>query len=111
LDAYPDQVFQAKVAKIYPLLNRQEQSFRVDAYFVDKIPVKLYGLNIEANIVIKEREKALVIPRRALGKGDSVLVRRGNYTKKIKIRVGAQDRDYAEVVAGLPDSSTVIMQP
>jgi multidrug efflux pump subunit AcrA (membrane-fusion protein) len=112
MDAYPDRVFHAKVTKIYPLLNKQEQSFRVDAYFQEQVPVKLYGLNIEANIVIKDNEKALVIPRKALGKGDSVLVRIGNETRKIRIKVGAVDQQYAEVLGGLPDSSTIIiMQP
>jgi multidrug efflux pump subunit AcrA (membrane-fusion protein) len=111
MDAYPDKIFRAKITKIYPLLNKQEQSFRVDAYFVEDFPVKLYGLNIEANIMIKEKDKAMAIPRKAVGRGDSVLVRIGKEIKKIKITVGGQDQDYVEVLAGLPDSSTVIMQP
>ena len=111
MDAYPDRIFRAKVSKIYPLLNKQEQSFRVDAYFIEDVPVKLYGLNIEANIIIKEKEKAMVIPRRSLGRGDSVLVRKGKETKRMKIKVGDQDQDYTEVLAGIPDSSTIIVQP
>ena len=110
LDAYPDKIFHARVEKIYPLLNKQEQSFRVDALFMDSMPVKLYGLNIEANIILHDKVSALVIPKAALMSGDSVMVKEKGMTKKIKIRKGAEDKDYVEVLSGLDRSYKLIIQ-
>jgi HlyD family secretion protein len=110
LDAFQDKVFHARVAKIYPLLNKQEQSFRVDALFEDGMPLKLYGLNIEANIVIKEKVSAMVIPKAALFGEDSVMVKNSSGLSKVKIRKGAEDKDYVQVLEGLNNTSEIITQ-
>ncbi|HTQ29063.1 MAG TPA: efflux RND transporter periplasmic adaptor subunit [Puia sp.] len=110
MDAYPDKIFRARIEKIYPLLNKQEQSFRVDAIFEEPIPISLYGLNIEANIVLQEKARALVIPKKALLKGDSVMVRQGDHIAIVKIRKGAEDKEFVQVLSGL-DSSVTIIQP
>jgi multidrug efflux pump subunit AcrA (membrane-fusion protein) len=110
MDAYPGKIFQAHVQKIYPLLNRQEQSFRVDALFDNVIPVQLYGLNLEANIVLTENVNALVIPKTALFKGDSVLLKKNGKVVKTKIHTGIEDKDYVQVVEGLDPSSTIIIE-
>ena len=110
MDAYPEKIFHARIEKIYPLLNKVEQSFRVDAVFEDEMPVKLYGLNIEANIVL-DKKQALVIPKKALLKGDSVLVKQGTATAKVKVTTGAADDEYVQVTAGLTHSSILIIQP
>jgi HlyD family secretion protein len=110
MDAYPDRIFHAHVEKIYPLLNKVEQSFRVDAIFEDEMPLKLYGLNVEANIVLANKSKAMVIPKNALLAGDSVLVKKGNTAAKVKIKKGISDKDFVQVLGGLPDSSILIIQ-
>ncbi len=110
MDAWPNRIFHARIRKIYPLLNKQEQSFRVDAVFEDELPQQLYGLNIEANIVLHEKEKVMVIPKKALLPGDSVLVKEEGKTAKVKIRKGAADDEYVEVVSGLNKSSVIIIQ-
>jgi multidrug efflux pump subunit AcrA (membrane-fusion protein) len=110
MDAYPNKIFQAHVQKIYPLLNRQEQSFRVDAIFDNVIPVQLYGLNLEANIVLTENVNALVIPKTALLKGDSVLLKKDGKVVRTKIRTGIEDKDYVQIVEGLDPSSTLIIE-
>ncbi|MGZ5133496.1 MAG: efflux RND transporter periplasmic adaptor subunit [Flavitalea sp.] len=109
MDAYPGKTFSATLYKIYPLLNKVEQSFRVDALFDEELPVKVYGLNIEANIVIKEKVPALVIPKAAVLKGDSVLIREGDKTRAIKITRGVEDRDWVQVTTGLHSISQQIV--
>ncbi|HSC38556.1 MAG TPA: efflux RND transporter periplasmic adaptor subunit [Chitinophagaceae bacterium] len=110
MDAYPNKVFHARITKIYPLLNKQEQSFRVDARFEDVLPQQLYGLNIEANIVLHEKEKVMVIPRKALLPGDSVLVKENGTTARVKIQKGASDNEYVQVTGGLNPSSVLIIE-
>ena len=110
MDAWPNKIFRARIRKIYPLLDKQEQSFRVDAVFEDELPQQLYGLNIEANIVLHEKASVLVIPKKALLPGDSVLVKEDGRTTKVKIAKGASDDNYVQVVSGLNQSSVIIIQ-
>ena len=79
--------------------------------FDEELPVKVYGLNIEANIVIKEKVTALVVPKQAIMKGDSVLVKEGNRVVAVKITKGVEDDSWVEVTNGLNSvSQSIIIQ-
>ena len=109
IDAYPNQVFNASVSKIYPLVNAREQSIRVDAKFVDAFPGYYNGLALEANIVIQQKEKALVIPKKALQSGDSLLIKTDQGNKKIKINKGIETLDEVEILEGLNKETPIIL--
>jgi multidrug resistance efflux pump len=108
IDMYGDQPFKARVEKIYPMLTKQDQSFRVDAAFVDALPATFAGVTVEANIIVSQKEKALVIPKALLLKGDSVLVKTANGEQKVKIRKGAENFDVVEVLGGLDGNTELI---
>jgi multidrug efflux pump subunit AcrA (membrane-fusion protein) len=110
MDAFPDKVFKAHISKVYPYLNKVEQSFRVDAILDEPVPVEMYGLNLEANIVIAENKQVLAIPKAALLKGDSVIIKNGKETKKVKIIKGIEDDAWVEVLGGIDKSSTIIIE-
>lgn len=110
MDAYDDKVFKASIKKIYPFLNKVEQSFRVDATFDEQLPVGIYGLNLEANIVLTKNKEVLVIPRNALLKGDSVMVKMDGEAKRVKITTGIADDEWVEVKEGLGKDATIIIE-
>lgn len=111
IDTYHDQVVEAKVSKIYPVLNGQSQTFRVDAHFTSFPKKKLYaGLTAEANIIIQHKNKALTIPRAYLIGEDSVQVKRNGENQTVKIKKGAENFEYIEVVAGLDSTSVLLMK-
>lgn len=111
MDAYPGKTFSATLHRIYPLLNKVEQSFRVDALFNEELPAKVYGLNIEANIVIKENVQALVIPKEAVIKGDSVVLKKDNKLISVKITRGVEDNQWVQVTQGLHSiSQSIVLQ-
>lgn len=110
MDAFADQIFHAEITRIYPMLNRVEQSIRVDATLLDTLPQQLYGLNVEANIVIREAENALVIPKALLLPGDSVWVMKGKEKRKVKIQRGVEDAQRVQVKSGLTENSQLILK-
>lgn len=110
MDAYGDKVFKAKVTKIYPKLNKVDQSFRVDADFVGESPSAYYGLTVEANIVISKNPKALTIPKAYLVGKDSVWIEEGKEKKKIKVLKGAENFELVEVKAGLTEKSVLVKE-
>jgi multidrug efflux pump subunit AcrA (membrane-fusion protein) len=101
IDAYPDKTFNARVTKIYPLINKQQQSIRVDADLTDQLPGVFSGLALEANIIIQKKEKALVIPKAALLPGDSLNLKTPEGFRKIKVVKGIETMDEVEIVQGL----------
>jgi multidrug resistance efflux pump len=111
IDIYQDRTFKAKVEKVYPMLTKQDQSFRVDAAFIEALPARFVGVTAEANIVISRKERALVIPKALVLKGDSVLVKNADgTTAKVKIRKGAETFDVVEILSGLSDSSQLVVK-
>jgi multidrug efflux pump subunit AcrA (membrane-fusion protein) len=109
IDTYKNRVFKAKVSKIYPMLNEREQSFRVDAVFIEEPPRLYAGLTVEANIVIQQKDRALTIPKTYLIGEDSVQVEQNGQTRQIKIEKGAENLEYIEVLSGLDTNSVVVM--
>lgn len=98
LDSYKNQVFEAKVAKIYPIMKEQSRTFKIEAHFI-KLPKKLYpNLSVEANIVIQTKKNAMTIPKDYLLKGDSIQV---NETEKRKVKIGLSDYQKVEILEGL----------
>jgi multidrug efflux pump subunit AcrA (membrane-fusion protein) len=111
MDAFPNKVFNAKITRIYPVLNKAEQSFRVDAEFAEPLPINIYGLNIEANILITENKQVVTIPKRAVLKGDSVMIKQAGKTQAIKIEKGIEDDQMVEIKPNsIPSTSLIILQ-
>ncbi len=109
IDAYPEKLFRGKIAKVYPLVDTRQQSLRVDAILNEKLPNLFSGLAVEANIIIREKKNALVIPRLAILKGDSVWVAEGGNKKKIKVTRGIETLEETEIVQGLTAESKIIV--
>ncbi|MFN3847886.1 MAG: efflux RND transporter periplasmic adaptor subunit [Spirosomataceae bacterium] len=109
IDVFGDKVFKSRITKIYPKLNKADQTFRVDAEFVGEKPNAYYGLSVEANIVITQNPKALTIPK-AYVVNDSVWVLENGDKKRIKIVKGAENIELVEIKSGLTDKSVIVIE-
>ena len=108
MDLHKGKIFKAKVVKIYPVLNEQNQSIRVDAEFVDVPPTLVANALVEANIIITEKDKVLTLPKKYVI-GDSVKVK--GQDKYVHIKRGIENTEDVEVIEGLTiDSEIVIPQ-
>ncbi|WP_435625274.1 efflux RND transporter periplasmic adaptor subunit [Flagellimonas sp.] len=106
LDAYGDEVFEAKLSKIYPRKDERSQTFKVEATFTSP-PKKLYpGLSGEANIVIAEKDETLTIKKEYLLDGDKVLTDEG----EVSVKIGIQSLDKVEILSGI-DENTALLKP
>jgi HlyD family secretion protein len=107
MDSFKDQVFEAKVTRIYPIMNSQSKSFTIEAEFT-KAPPKLYpNLTLEANIVTQVKSETLVIPRSYLWMNDQVITESGD---TIPVKVGIKTYQYAEILEGI-DAKTPLILP
>lgn len=106
MDAFSNQIFEAKVTRILPNLNTRSQTFIAEAVFTKKPPVLYPGLSAEANIVISQKEKAMVIPVQYISNSNVVHTSKG---EKV-VKTGIRSIGMIEVISGL-DSSDVLMMP
>lgn len=110
IDIFKEQIFKAKISKIYPQINGTEQSFRVDAEFEGQTPITLSGLSVEANIIIQRKESVWAIPKKILVGQDSVWVKRNGKTEKIKIQKGIENYDFVEIMGNVNENTTFIQK-
>jgi len=105
LDAYPEELFTARVHRIYPKKDERNQTFKVEAKF-ETIPKILYpGLSGEGNIHISSKKEALVIPKQYLIEKDNVSTDEG----LVKIQAGLQTLDSIEILSGINEETWIYL--
>lgn len=110
IDAYPGKVYEARLTRIYAKIDPRDQSLRVDAALKDTLPAHYTGMALEANIVIREKADALVIPRSLLLPGDSVLVQEADEARRVKVAVGLSTLNEVEITSGIT-AQTQLLKP
>lgn len=110
IDAYPERIFRAEIARVYPMVDRKQQSVRADADLKEKLPGWFSGLALEANIIISRKEKAIVIPKTSLLAGDSVLVKTEDGPRKTWVKKGIETLDEVEILEGIDTGKMLVMK-
>ena len=105
LDSYRDKVFEARLTKIYPIMNERSKTFLAEAEFVKAPTLLLPNVTFEANLILREKNKALLIPRNCLVNDSTVLLADG---KEHRIKTGLKDYRMIEVLNGLQISDKLL---
>jgi multidrug efflux pump subunit AcrA (membrane-fusion protein) len=105
MDAYKGKVFEAIVNRILPIMDERTKSFKVEAAFT-KAPAKLYPNNtLEANILINEKKKAILLPRSFVINDSMVNRKNGGLTR---IKTGLKNYQYIEVISGISADDEIL---
>lgn len=107
LNSYKNIVFSAMVTKINPIMNVQNKSFTVEADFLNPPEVLFPNISFEANILIRKKENAILIPRDYLLNDTTVFDKKGN---AIKVSTGLRDYEMIEILSGI-DLNTELRKP
>lgn len=97
LEAYGETIFESKISKIYPKKDERNQTFTVEAIFVNQPKILYPGLSGEANIIIDKKENVLTLPKTYLINGNTVKTDQGYVT----VKTGLQNMDYIEIRSGI----------
>jgi HlyD family secretion protein len=108
-DATGDRIYKAKVIRIFPAMTESDQTFRVDAVFAEEDAQPYIHTSVEANIIIRKKQQALVIPISALFSGDSVKVKISGKVTDIAVKTGIHTLDDVEILKGLDESAEIMM--
>jgi membrane fusion protein, multidrug efflux system len=108
-DAFPNRVFEGTVSEITPKGDPVARSFRVRIRLPADSPLMI-GMTTDCNIILAERQDALLVPASAVVDGkvwlvlDDVLVRRS-------VTLGINGDRMVEVKAGLAGDELVVTKP
>jgi multidrug efflux pump subunit AcrA (membrane-fusion protein) len=98
-------VFNATVTKIYPSFNTNDQAFIAEASF-DPLPSNLRnGTQLQANIILGEKQHALIIPANYLLPGDSVILAADR--SHVPVKTGIHSLEWVEITGGLSDNQSI----
>jgi multidrug efflux pump subunit AcrA (membrane-fusion protein) len=109
-DLTGDSIYEAFVTRIYPTMNEQDQTFRVEAVFKDRVPPAFIHSSVEANIIVAERRGANVLQREAMAGADSIWILEGSKEKKVAVRTGLSTLEYIEILSGIGEKTTIIVK-
>ena len=98
LDSYQDLSFEGSIIEIDPMMNQSTKTFTVTAKFLEQPEVLYPNMNFEANIVVNEKAKTLLIPRKCLI-DDGFVIRENGDT--IPVVTGLKNYQQVEILSGL----------
>lgn len=106
LDSYDEIVHESVISKIYPFMNVDSKSFKIEATFVDPPKILYPNMNFEANILIQSKEDVLLIPREYLIDGSIVIKANGD---SVIVETGLKDYGMIEILKGVSKSDEIVL--
>lgn len=106
LNSYRDSVFNAVVTRINPIMNLQSKTFTIESKFVNPPEVLYPNISFEANIVLRTKKDALLIPRNYL-LNDSIVVNKAG--KQLIVKTGLKDYQMVEILSGIKSNEELLL--
>jgi RND family efflux transporter MFP subunit len=105
-DAFPDRRLEGRISEITPMGDVTAKTFRIKAALPADTPLKP-GMSVEANIVTREKENALLVPTDAV-QDNAVFVVDGVRARKRAVTIGIRGTRSVEVIDGLKDGERIV---
>lgn len=110
LYAFPGQVMNGTVNRIYDQADPARRTFEVDVRF-DALNNKLLpGMTGELAFILATKQQTVVIPAQALQSGNVYTVRDGKLTKA-DVQIGLKSIERVEILSGLSPGDRVVISP
>lgn len=108
-DALPDRVFDGEVIQMTPKGDPVARSFRVRIGLADPTGLQV-GMTVDANLIVAQRQDALLVPSTAIQKGAVWRVADGKLHRQ-SVRIGVAGAVRTEILDGLSADAQVVATP
>jgi RND family efflux transporter MFP subunit len=108
-DAFPGRALEGRLAEITPKGDPRLKVYRVRIALPEDTPL-LIGMTVEANIIVREEPRALLVPAASVRDG-AVFVLDGAMVRRVPVALGVQGPLRVEVRAGLELGMRVVTDP
>jgi len=107
LNIEKDKKYKGVVTEIYPEFDERTQSFYCKIEFLEPLNYKISKTQVQANIIIENKENVLLIPREYISYGNVVTLKGG---EKINVKTGFISNEWVEILEGLDESAVIITE-
>ncbi|WP_181705636.1 efflux RND transporter periplasmic adaptor subunit [Chthonobacter rhizosphaerae] len=107
-DAFPGQPLSATVASLTPKGDPVLKTYRVRLSLPDDTPLFI-GMSVDANIVVRDVENAVVVPTTAVVDGAVFVVGPGDVVERRPVTVGIRGLETVQVTDGLSGGERIVM--
>lgn len=108
-DALPGQVLDGEVGEVTPKGDPVARSYRVRIRLADPAGLRV-GMTVDANLVVAERQNALLVPSSAVRNGAVWIVANGRLRRQ-PVRIGVAGAERTEILEGLAPDAQVVDAP
>ena len=105
-EAFPGQALRATVSQITPKGDPARKTFRVYLSLPQDTPLRI-GMSVEANIIVREKARAIVIPTEAIA-DDAVQVVNNSRIQRLPIRLGVRGSRNVEIIGDVTRGMAVL---
>lgn len=107
--ALPEQILEGRVAAITPKGNPVTRGYRVRIDLEGETPLRI-GMTAEVNLIVAQRDNALLVPATAVRGGQVWIVRDGRLHRQ-PVQTGFSGETRIEIVAGLDGHERLVVSP
>jgi RND family efflux transporter MFP subunit len=105
-EAFPDRALRATVSQITPKGDPTHKTFRVYLSLPQDTPLRI-GMSVEANIIVREKAQAIVVPTEAIA-DDAVQVVNNSRIQRLPIRLGVRGSRNVEIIGDVTRGMAVL---
>jgi RND family efflux transporter MFP subunit len=105
-EAFPEQALRASVSQITPKGDPTRKTFRIYLLLPNDTPLRI-GMSVEANIIVREKPSAIVVPTEAIA-GDMVQVVNDGRIVRVPVRVGIRGSRNVEIIGDVARGTAVL---
>lgn len=109
-DAFPGQVFHGDVQAITPKGDPVARSYRVRIGFTDPDTPLMIGMTAETNIILNEKDDALLLPASTAKDGKIWVIDNGRLEHRA-VSIGVNGLEKVEILDGVTTNDLVIREP
>lgn len=111
VEAYPNDVFQARIARISPTIDSENRTFEIEAHVANKDHRLQHGSFAKASILTRAADQAVMAPLESLVTFAGVtklFYLDGETVRDIPVSLGVRDAGWVEVIGDLPQQGAVV---
>ncbi len=105
-EAFPGQALRASVSQITPKGDPTRKTFRIYLLLPNDTPLRI-GMSVEANIIVREKPSAIVVPAEAVA-GDMVQIVSDGRVTRVPVKVGIRGSRNVEVIGDVAKGTAVL---
>lgn len=111
VEAYPNDVFHARIARISPTIDSENRTFEIEAHVINQDHRLQHGSFAKASILTRTADQAVMVPLESLvtfAGVTKIFYLEGETVRDIPVSLGVRDNGWVEVIGELPEQGSIV---